>query len=89
MIKFGFTDPDSNFKNELLNEAKSLAKRHVLPQFVLQALLTYCLQKKVIRPGYSSLQDLVGNGLKFERNRLINKLYTGADIHIATSWISF
>ncbi|NQY64947.1 MAG: Tn3 family transposase [Alteromonadaceae bacterium] len=79
MEKFGFTDPDSSFKDQLLNEAKSLAKRHVLPKFVLQSLLTYCLHTKVIRPGYSSLQDLVGYALKFERNRLINKLYTDAD----------
>ena len=79
MIKFGFTDPDNNFKNQLLNEAKAVAKRHALPKFVLQCLLSYCLQKKFIRPGYSYLQDLVGKALKYERNRLINIFYTDAD----------
>jgi hypothetical protein len=43
----------------------------------LEGLLVYCQQQNVIRPAYSSLQDIVTTALRDERNRLVNKLYTG------------
>lgn len=79
MKKYALVDYDSHFEARLLKEAKSLAKRHALPRFVLQELLAYCLQKNVIRPAYSTLQEVVATALKHERNRLINKFYTDAD----------
>ena len=79
MVKYSLADPDSDFTENLLNQAKSLAKRHALPKFVLQELLAYCLQKNVIRPGYSTLQDVVSVALTYERNRLTRKFYTDAD----------
>lgn len=79
MRKYSLADSDSDFEDQLLKEANSLAKRHALPRFVLQELLAYCLQKNVIRPADSTLQDLVSAALKHERNRLTNKFYTDAD----------
>ncbi|MBT4835786.1 MAG: Tn3 family transposase [Methylococcales bacterium] len=78
MQKYQLTDTDSQFEKTLLKQARSFAKRHVLPKFVLQELLSFCLQQKVIRPAYSKLQLIVSEALNDERDRLINKLYRDA-----------
>lgn len=79
MNKFGLKDVDTDFQSQLLKEAKALVKRHALSRFVLEGLLSYCQQQNVIRPAYSSLQDIVTTALQEERNWLVNKLYTDAD----------
>lgn len=79
MSRLKLVAPDSDFEACLLKEAKSLAKRHALPKFVLQELLDSCLHKKVIKPAYSTLQYMVSEALRYEQQRLTNKLYTAAD----------
>ena len=79
MDRIGLQEADAGFQDKLAKEAKVLAKRHVLSRFVLEGLLSYCQQQQVIRPAYSSLQDIVSVALQEERRRLANKLYTDAD----------
>lgn len=79
MDKVGLKDADATFLDRLANEAKALAKRHVLSRIIMEGLLSYCQQLNVIRPAYSSLQDRVSTALLAERKRLANKLYTDAD----------
>jgi TnpA family transposase len=79
MNRVGLKDADATFHDKLANEAKELAKRHVLSRFIMEGLLSYCQQLNVIRPAYSSLQDRVSTALLEERKRLVNKLYTDAD----------
>lgn len=79
MDKYGIKEADNIFQNKLLKTAKSFAKRHVLPKFVLQELLSYCQQQNVIKPTYSVFQEIVSKALQGELNRLANKLYTDAD----------
>ncbi len=79
MHKVGLKDADAAFQDQLAKEAKALAKRHVLSRFILEGLLSYCHQLNVIRPAYSSLQDLVSTTLLKERKRLTNKIYTDTD----------
>ena len=79
MEKYGLVNPDNNFYSLLLGEAKLLAKRHSLSKFVLKELLDICLQKNVIRPSYSTFQEIVATALKSEKKRLINKFYTDVD----------
>jgi hypothetical protein len=79
MNQFGLRDADAGFQSQLLKEAKALAKRHVLSRFVLEELLSYCQLKNVLRPAYSSLQNIVSIALREERKRLVTKLYTDAD----------
>jgi len=79
MDRIGLQEADAGFQDKLAKEAKVLAKRHVLSRFVLEGLLSYCQQQQVIRPAYSSLQDIVSMALQEERRRLTNKLYTDAD----------
>jgi len=84
MNKYRLKEPDAVFQGQLVKEAKALAKRHCLPRFILDGLLTHCLQQNVVRPAYSSLQDIVSTALLDERNRLVTKLYTDADKDLRT-----
>ena len=79
MNRFELKDADAGFQEQLIKEAKALAKRHSLSRFVLEELLSYCQLQNVLRPAYSSLQDIVSIALREERKRLVNKLYTDAD----------
>ena len=79
MNRFGLKEADACFQSQLFKEAKTLAKRHSLSRFVLEGLLSYCQLHNVVRPAYSSLQDIVSSALQTERKRLINKLYTDTD----------
>jgi len=79
MNQFGLRDADAGFQSQFRKEAKALAKRHVLSRFILEELLSYCQLQNVLRPAYSSLQDIVSIALREERKRLVTKLYTDAD----------
>ncbi|WP_340642447.1 DUF4158 domain-containing protein [Photobacterium damselae] len=82
MNKYGITEPDNTFNHALAKKAKVLAKRHALPKFVLQELLDYSLNSNVLRPAYTTMQDLVSTALKQEQKRLSNKLYVEASNEI-------
>jgi len=84
MRKFGLKDADTGFQTHLLKEARILVKRHSLAKFVLEGLLIYCQQQNVLKPAYSTFQDIVSTALQDERNRLANKLYTDADKELRT-----
>ena len=79
MAKFQLKEADAVFQGQLINEAKALAKRHSLSRFILDGLLSYCLQHNVVRPTYSSLQDIVSSALIEERNRLAITFYMETD----------
>ena len=42
-------------------------------------MLEFCHQNKVVRPGYSILQDIVSQALENEKKRLSNRLYALMD----------
>ena len=77
--KFGLTGADEIFLVQLEKEAKRLVKIHVLPKFIFTSLLSFCQQKQIIKPAYSTFQKTISKVLKSERNRLTNKLYLKAD----------
>jgi hypothetical protein len=79
MAKYQLKDSDASFLKKLLKHAKMLAKSHSLSRFILEGLLSYCQQQNVIRPAYSSFQEIVSTALQEERTRLVNKLYSYAD----------
>ena len=47
-----------------------IVKRDATMPFVLDALLTYFQENKIIRPGYSTLQKIISRNLQVERKRL-------------------
>lgn len=79
LAKYKLKDSGAGFLEKLLKHAKILAKSHSLSRFILEGLLSYCQQQNVIRPAYSSFQEIVSTALQEERTRLVNKLYSDAD----------
>lgn len=68
-----------NFGSKLSNYLKSLVKQHSIPRYLFDSLLDYCHRHKVVRPAYSTLQDLISNACNNEKLRINNKLYTIMD----------
>ncbi|WP_323851883.1 DUF4158 domain-containing protein [Xenorhabdus szentirmaii] len=73
--KYGVIDINNVIISQLEKEAKSLVKRHALPKFILQELLDYCLNNNLLRPAYSTMQNIVSRALRQEQQRLNNKFY--------------
>ena len=51
-------------------QAEQILRRDVSPQFIVIELLAFMQEKKIVRPGYTTLQVIVSNVLNAERNRL-------------------
>lgn len=54
----------------LLNKAILLARTDVTPTFLLAELLVFLIGQRIVRPGYTTLQDLITTALSAERDRL-------------------
>jgi len=54
----------------LLNKATLLARTDVSPTFLLAELMVFLVGQRIVRPGYTTLQDLIANTLTAERERL-------------------
>ncbi len=63
----------------LIEAAASLARRDVTPVFVLIELLAFLSAGKIIRPGYTTLQSIIGDALAAERQRLERPIEVGLD----------
>jgi TnpA family transposase len=54
----------------LLDKSAQLAKRDVTPTFILTELIVFLNDRKIVRPGYTTLQAIISNALTMERRRL-------------------
>jgi TnpA family transposase len=54
----------------LLGKATLLARTDVSPTFLLAELMVFLVGQRIVRPGYTTLQDLISNALTAERERL-------------------
>lgn len=54
----------------LLEKAMLLAKMDVTTTFLLTELIVYLNSQRIVRPGYSTLQSIIGDALIAERQRL-------------------
>lgn len=54
----------------LLNKAILLARTDISPTFLLAELMVFLIGQRIVRPGYTTLQDLITNALTTERERL-------------------
>ncbi|MCC2645517.1 MAG: Tn3 family transposase, partial [Burkholderiales bacterium] len=54
----------------LATELESIVKRDTATTFILTETLSFLRFKKIIRPGYTTLQDLISEALNKERQRL-------------------
>ena len=54
----------------LRNKAILLARTDVSPTFLLAELMVFLIGQRIVRPGYTTLQNLITNALVVERERL-------------------
>lgn len=69
----------SHHKSKALRYARELIKQHTVPKYIFDSLLEYFHQHKIIRPSYTTLQEMISEVLNNEKNRLSNKIYALMD----------
>ncbi len=67
---FGYEHWSKELEPLLRTQAEQILRRDVSPQFIVIELLAFMQEKKIIRPGYTTLQVIVSNVLNAERQRL-------------------
>ena len=67
---FGFRLWSDEDLPRLLNTAILLTRTDVSPSFLLAELMVFLIGQRIVRPGYTTLQDLITNALTTERERL-------------------
>ena len=67
---FGYQLWSKEFEPLLIDKAEQILRRDISPQFIVIELLAFMQEKKIMRPGYTTLQVIVRNVLNTERNRL-------------------
>jgi hypothetical protein len=67
---FGYQSWSKEFEPLLIAQAQQILRRDVSPQFIVIELLAFMQKKKILRPGYTTLQTIVSKVLNAERNRL-------------------
>jgi hypothetical protein len=72
---FGYQSWSNEFEPLLSTQAEQILRRDVSPQFIVIELLAFMQEKKILRPGYTTLQRIVSQVLNAERNRLSTILH--------------
>jgi TnpA family transposase len=69
----------------LAETAALLARRDVAPSFILIEMLAFLNTQRIVRPGYTTLQTVIGDALTAERRRLAQIIEdnVGAETHAA------
>lgn len=67
---FGYQLWSAAFLPALGQHAAQIMRRDVTPGFVATELIVWLKDHKIVRPGYTTLQDLIGTALSAERQRL-------------------
>ena len=60
----------ADFLPQLVQQAAQIVRRDVTPGFIVAELIAYLNEHKIVRPGYTTLQDLISEALSAERLRL-------------------
>ena len=67
---FGYRPWVADLLPPLAQQAAQIVRRDVTPGFVAAELIVWLNEHKIIRPGYTTLQELVSEALSSERRRL-------------------
>ena len=78
---FGYRQWYGEFFPLLAKQAVQIARRDVTPGFVATELIVWLNKHKIVRPAYTTLQDLISAGLSTERRRLADLLAAALDDH--------
>ncbi|CAM4497751.1 MAG: hypothetical protein LEGION0403_FIIPPAGN_02529 [Legionella sp.] len=87
--KYNMSIYSSLNKAKAARYAKELIKQHAVPKYVFDSLLEYFHQHKIVRPSYTTLQEMVSDALNNEKTRLSNKIYTLMDKPLRESLANF
>ena len=81
---FGYRLWSDADRSALVEAAALLARRDVTPTFILMEMLVFLKSRKIVRPGYTTLQTIVSDVLVTERRRLerLIKESLGAGTHV-------
>ena len=71
---FGCRQWSGEFFAQLAKQAAQIALRDVTPGFVAAELIVWLHKHKIVRPAYTTLQDLISDALSTERRRLADLL---------------
>lgn len=67
---FGFHLWSEAHQPKLVEKAIQLARRDVTATFILTELIAFLNAEKIVRPGYTTLQTIIGDALTAERRRV-------------------
>jgi hypothetical protein len=88
--RFGYRLWSADFLPQLVQQAAQIVRRDVTPGFIVAELIAYLNEHKIVRPGYTTLQDLISEALSAERFRLGGLLEEVLDdAATAALWLSF
>lgn len=71
---FNFRQCDKALRSELEQKARRVATLSTHPLFIMRELLQYLGSERIVVPSYTSMQDLVGRVVTYERNRITQLL---------------
>ncbi len=74
---FGFRLWSETDRPALIEAAALLARRDVTPTFILIEVLAFLKARKIVRPGYTTLQTIISGVLAAERRRLAHIIEEG------------
>src|SRR5271156_6272564 len=67
---FGYRLWAADFLTQLAQQAAQIVRRDVTPGFVVAELIAWLNERKIVRPGYTTLQTLISEALSAARGRL-------------------
>ena len=67
---FGYRLWSADFLPQLAQQASQIVRRDVTPGFIATELIVWLNEHKIVRPGYTTLQELISRELSTERHRL-------------------
>jgi len=62
------------FRQQLEQQTRQIVRRDITPGFVAAELISWLRDNRIVRPGYSTFQDIIGKTLSVERQRLTDIL---------------
>jgi TnpA family transposase len=76
---FGYRLWSADFLQQLAQQAAQVVRRDVTPGFIVAELVGWFNEHKLVRPGYTTLQEVISEALSTERRRLANLLANTLD----------
>ncbi len=67
---FGYRLWSADFLTQLAQQAAQIVRRDVTPGFIVAEFIAWLNERKIVRPGHTTLQTLISEALSTERGRL-------------------